>query len=154
MSNTKSFLAEQADYVLNATIGEEGLPQQSSPPPAPRLIWPWAMRWPYVFGAQNFGSRILLRSTRGALDKQLFIKKVADLLAGHELPRVSPQASLKDVSRDFIEASGATAVVDGHDKLLEHCYRWRFEAHVGKVYNNIAEVKTEKHHDVHAKINR
>jgi arabinose-5-phosphate isomerase len=52
------------------------------------------------------------------LGKQLYLK-VEDLLAGHQLPRVSPQTALKDVILEISSKRlGATAVVDATDKLL------------------------------------
>jgi arabinose-5-phosphate isomerase len=120
VSNTKSYLAEQADYVLNATIGEEACPNNLAPTTSTTAHVALGDALAIcLLELRNFGSRDFAQvHPGGALGKQLYLK-VADLLAGHQLPRVSPQTALKDVILEISSKRlGATAVVDATDKLL------------------------------------
>jgi len=120
VSNTNSYLAQQADFILNATIGEEACPNNLAPTTSTtaHLALGDALAICLLelrdFSSQDFAQF----HPGGTLGKQLYLK-VDDLLAGHQLPKVSPQTPLKDV---IIEISskrlGATAVTDEKDRLL------------------------------------
>lgn len=120
VSNTKSYLAEQADFVLNATIGEEACPNNLAPTTSTtaHLALGDALAV-CLLKLRNFDSDdFALYHPGGSLGKQLYLK-VDDLLAGHQIPKVFLQTPLKDV---IIEISskrlGAAAVVDEQDNLL------------------------------------
>jgi arabinose-5-phosphate isomerase len=119
ISNTSSYLAEQADLVLNATIAEEACPHNLAPTTSTTAHM--------AMGDALAVSLLHLRGfTRtdfaefhpgGSLGKQLYLK-VGDLMS-KAIPKVKKDASLKDV---IIEISsrrlGATAVVDETDTVL------------------------------------
>jgi arabinose-5-phosphate isomerase len=120
VSNTQSFLAQQADFVLNATIGEEACPNNLAPTTSTtaHLALGDALAI-CLLELRNFGSQDFAQvHPGGALGKQLYLK-VDDLLAGNAIPKVGANAPLKDV---IIEISskrlGATAVIDVNDALL------------------------------------
>lgn len=144
VSNTKSFLAEQADFVLNATIGEEACPNNLAPTTSTtaHLAMGDALAI-CLLELKNFGSQDFAQvHPGGALGKQLYLK-VDDLLAGHQLPRVSPQALLKDVILEISSKRlGATAVVDANDKLLGIVTDGDLRRMLQK-YTNIGEVRAE-----------
>jgi arabinose-5-phosphate isomerase len=144
ISNTKSFLAEQADFVLNATIGEEACPNNLAPTTSTTAHIALGDALAIcLLELRNFGSQDFAQvHPGGALGKQLYLK-VSDLLAGHQLPRVSPQSSLKDVILEISSKRlGATAVVDANNKLLGIVTDGDLRRMLEK-YTNIAEVKAE-----------
>ena len=120
VSNTNSYLAQQADFVLNATIDEEACPNNLAPTTSTtaHLALGDALAI-CLLELRNFSSDDFARyHPGGALGKQLYLK-VEDLLAGHQLPKVFIDTPIKDV---IIEISskrlGATAVVNEQDHLL------------------------------------
>ncbi len=119
VSNTKSYLAEQADFVLNATIGEEACPNNLAPTTSTtaHLALGDALAV-CLLELKNFTSEDFARyHPGGALGKQLYLK-VGDILGKNELPVVAAEAPLRDV---IIEISskrlGATAVTTPDKKL-------------------------------------
>jgi arabinose-5-phosphate isomerase len=120
VSNTSSYLAEQADYVLNATIAAEACPHNLAPTTSTTAhlalgdalaVCLLEMR---NFSTINFAEF----HPGGSLGKQLYLR-VSDLSGQHQLPLVKADSSLKDV---IIEISskrlGATAVVNADQHLL------------------------------------
>jgi arabinose-5-phosphate isomerase len=120
VSNTSSYLAQQADFVLNATIGEEACPHNLAPTTSTSAHMAMGDAVAIcLLELRNFSSDDFARyHPGGALGKQLYLK-VEDLIAGNALPRVLLETPIKDV---IIEISskrlGATAVVDAKDNLL------------------------------------
>lgn len=119
VSNTKSYLAEQADFVLNATVAEEACPNNLAPTTSTtaHLALGDALAV-CLLELKNFTSEDFARyHPGGALGKQLYLK-VSDILGKNELPVVAPEAPLRDV---IIEISskrlGATAVTTPDKKL-------------------------------------
>lgn len=120
VSNTKSYLAEHADYVLNATIGEEACPNNLAPTTSTtaHLAMGDALAVCLLelreFSSEDFAQY----HPGGSLGKQLYLK-VEDVISNKQLPLVKPDTLLRDV---IIEISskrlGATAVVDGASNLL------------------------------------
>lgn len=120
VSNTTSFLAEQADFVLNATIGEEACPHNLAPTTSTtaHLALGDALAV-CLLEARGFTSDDFARyHPGGSLGKQLYLK-VGDVLSRGLIPSVQENASLSEV---IIEISskrlGATAVHDQEGKLL------------------------------------
>ena len=120
VSNTNSYLAQQADFILNATIAEEACPHNLAPTTSTT-----------VHVALGDALAVCLLELRdftkndfaayhpgGSLGKQLYLK-VSDIYTHNALPIVNPHALLKDV---IIEISskrlGCTAVVDENQNLL------------------------------------
>jgi arabinose-5-phosphate isomerase len=120
VSNTNSYLAEQADFVLNATIAEEACPHNLAPTTSTT-----------VHLAMGDALAVCLLELRGftkddfaayhpggALGKQLYLR-VSDIYKHNELPIVKPHAVLKDVILEISSKRlGCTAVVDDKNTLL------------------------------------
>ncbi len=120
VSNTSSYLAEQADFVLNATIGEEACPHNLAPTTSTtaHLALGDALAV-CLLEARGFTSDDFARyHPGGSLGKQLYLK-VGDVLSKGVIPSVNENASILAV---IIEISskrlGATAVHDQEGKLL------------------------------------
>jgi arabinose-5-phosphate isomerase len=120
VSNKNSYLADHADYVLNATIGEEACPNNLAPTTSTtaHLAMGDALAV-CLLELRNFSSEDFAQyHPGGALGKQLYLK-VEDVISNNQLPRVKPDTLLRDV---IIEISskrlGATAVVDDASDLL------------------------------------
>ena len=119
VSNTNSYLADQADYVLNATIGEEACPHNLAPTTSTtaHLALGDALAV-CLLEARGFTSDDFAKyHPGGSLGKQLYLK-VADVLSKGMIPVVSEDAGLTEV---IIEISGkrlgATAVNDSKGNL-------------------------------------
>lgn len=120
VSNKNSYLAENADFVLNATIGEEACPNNLAPTTSTtaHLAMGDALAI-CLLELRDFSSEDFAQyHPGGALGKQLYLK-VEDLISNNQLPKVKPDALLRDV---IIEISskrlGATAVVNDASDLL------------------------------------
>lgn len=120
VSNTQSYLGKQADYILNATIGEEACPNNLAPTTSTtaHLALGDALAV-CLLKMRDFTDRDFAElHPGGALGKQLYLK-VSDIVAGHEVPKVYADTLLKEV---IVEISskrlGCTAVVDKTDGLL------------------------------------
>lgn len=119
VSNTNSYLAEQADLVLNATIAEEACPHNLAPTTSTTAH----MAMGDALAVTLLNLRGFSRDDfaefhpGGSLGKQLYLR-VGDLMA-KVVPKVKRDAPLKDV---IVEISskrlGATAVVDESDQVL------------------------------------
>src|SRR5690606_32137788 len=120
VSNTNSYLAEQADFVLNATIAEEACPHNLTPTTSTTVHLALGDALAIcLLELRNFSSRDFAEyHPGGSLGKQLYLK-VSDIYLQHKLPAVSAGTPLKDV---IIEISskrlGCTSVLDGNDNLL------------------------------------
>ncbi|RIW12907.1 KpsF/GutQ family sugar-phosphate isomerase [Algoriphagus lacus] len=119
VSNTTSYLAEQADYVLNATIGEEACPHNLAPTTSTtaHLALGDALAV-CLLEARGFTSDDFAKyHPGGSLGKQLYLK-VSDVLSKDLVPVVDENAGLTEV---IIEISGkrlgATAVNDAQGNL-------------------------------------
>lgn len=119
VSNTQSYLAEQADFVLNATIAEEACPLNLAPTTSTtaHLAMGDALAVS-LLELRNFTSDDFAQfHPGGALGKQLYLK-VADVFQQHQVPSVTPDAKLKDVILEISSKRlGATAVVDANGEL-------------------------------------
>lgn len=119
VSNTNSYLAEQADFILNATIGEEACPNNLAPTTSTtaHLAMGDALAV-CLLELRDFTSEDFAKyHPGGSLGKQLYLK-VEDLLAS-QVPQVNPETSLRDVILEISSKRlGATAVVDENKNLL------------------------------------
>jgi arabinose-5-phosphate isomerase len=113
-------LAKQADFILNATIGEEACPNNLAPTTSTtaHLALGDALAV-CLLKMKDFTDRDFAElHPGGALGKQLYLK-VNDLVDAKLLPVVKQDASLKEV---IVEISGkrlgCTAVVDSQQNLL------------------------------------
>jgi arabinose-5-phosphate isomerase len=120
VSNTKSYLSEQADYVLNATIAEEACPHNLAPTTSTtaHLALGDALAV-CLLELRNFSSQDFAEyHPGGSLGKQLYLK-VSDVYLQHQLPSVQPGATLKEVILEISSKRlGCTSVIDGNKILL------------------------------------
>ena len=119
VSNPKSFLAEQSDYVLNATIGEEACPHNLAPTTSTtaHLALGDALAV-CLLEARGFTSDDFAKyHPGGSLGKQLYLR-VGDVLGGNEIPVVTEHAGLVEVIMEISgKRLGATSVVDKDGNL-------------------------------------
>ncbi|MDI1324686.1 MAG: KpsF/GutQ family sugar-phosphate isomerase [Algoriphagus sp.] len=119
VSNTKSYLAEQAEYVLNATIEEEACPNNLAPTTSTtaHLAMGDALAV-CLLEARGFTPEDFAKyHPGGSLGKQLYLK-VEDLLDSQQIPKVKESAGLAEVILEISgKRLGATAVVDEEGKL-------------------------------------
>lgn len=120
VSNTNSYLAEQADFVLNATIAEEACPHNLAPTTSTttHLALGDALAV-CLLEARGFTSDDFAKyHPGGSLGKQLYLK-VGDVISKNQIPVVSAGASIAEV---IVEISGkrlgATAVLSEGEKLM------------------------------------
>jgi arabinose-5-phosphate isomerase len=114
VSNTNSYLAEHANYVLNATIGEEACPHNLAPTTSTTVHLAMGDALAVcLLEARGFTSDDFAKyHPGGSLGKQLYLK-VGDVISKTQVPLVFENASLAEV---IVEISGkrlgATAVSD------------------------------------------
>lgn len=119
VSNTKSYLAEQADFVLNGSIDEEACPHNLAPTTSTTVHLALGDALAVcLLEARGFTSDDFAKyHPGGALGKQLYLK-VGDVLSKGLIPVVDENAGLSEV---IIEISGkrlgATAVNDAEGNL-------------------------------------
>jgi len=120
VGNTGSFLAQEADYVLNTTVEQEACPNNLAPTTSTTAqlamgdaLAVCLIEW-HGFTAGDFAKF----HPGGALGKKLYLK-VGDLSRQHPVPKVLLESSLREV---IVEISskmlGVTAVL-GDDGALE-----------------------------------
>jgi arabinose-5-phosphate isomerase len=119
VGNTDSFLAKQADYVLNATVKKEACPLNLAPTSSTtaQLALGDALAV-CLLELRGFSSSDFAHyHPGGALGKKLYLK-VSDIAKMNELPSVSPkdsiQAVIMEISRKRL---GATAVTENNTLL-------------------------------------
>ncbi len=119
VSNVSSYLAQQADYVLNATIGDEACPNNLAPTTSTtaHLAMGDALAV-CLLELRNFTPADFAKyHPGGALGKQLYLK-VSDVFVHNQLPVVKPNASLKEVILEISSKRlGCTAVAEA-DRIL------------------------------------
>ena len=120
VSNTNSYLAQQADFVLNATIAEEACPHNLAPTTSTTVHLALGDALAVcLLELRDFSTRDFAEyHPGGSLGKQLYLK-VSDIYLQHKLPAVGADTPLKEV---IIEISskrlGCTSVLDGNNNLL------------------------------------
>ncbi len=120
VSNTNSYLAQHADYVLNATISEEACPHNLAPTTSTTAHMALGDALAVcLLELRNFSSNdFAMVHPGGTLGKQLYLK-VDDIYTQHGLPMVKPDSLLKEVILEITSKRlGATAVVDDKKNLL------------------------------------
>ena len=120
VSNTNSYLAEQADFILNATIAEEACTLNLAPTTSTTVHAALGDALAVcLLELRGFTSRDFAEyHPGGSLGKQLYLK-VSDIYTHNELPMVGPDTSLKDVILEISSKRlGCTAVIDDKQDLL------------------------------------
>ena len=119
VGNVNSFLAKQADFVLDATIEKEADPNNLAPTTSTTVALALGDALAVcLLSARNFDSNDFARlHPGGALGKQLYLK-VGDLYVNHDLPQVSKTDTLEKVIFEISNKRlGATTVVDQNGVL-------------------------------------
>lgn len=120
VSNTKSYLAKQADFVLNAHVEREACPLNLAPTTSTTVALALGdalamclleMR---EFTSKDFGKY----HPGGSLGKKLYLK-VKDIYPNHAIPKVIETANIQSVILEMTSKRlGCTAVVNESDELL------------------------------------
>ncbi len=120
VSNTESYLAKNAHYILRVTVEREACPNNLAPTTSTtaQLVMGDALAVCLLerkgFTREDFAKV----HPGGSLGKQLYMK-VSDLIASNDTPRVQEDTSLSDVIYEISSKRlGATAVVDENDKVI------------------------------------
>jgi arabinose-5-phosphate isomerase len=115
VGNTSSYLAKQADHILNATVGQEACPNNLAPTSSTtaQLVMGDALAVS-LLECRGFSARDFAKfHPGGTLGKQLYLK-VGDLSANNPVPKVKTTDNLKKVILEISSNRlGATAVLDG-----------------------------------------
>ncbi|MFD1769855.1 KpsF/GutQ family sugar-phosphate isomerase [Sphingobacterium suaedae] len=117
VGNLSSFLAQQADYVLDTTVAREACPNNLAPTTSTtaQLAMGDALAV-CLQTCRQFSDRDFAKyHPGGALGKQLYLK-VSDLSDANGKPVVGPQANIREVIITITKYRlGATAVLDGQN---------------------------------------
>lgn len=119
VGNTESFLASQADIVLNATVDHEACPNNLAPTSSTtaQLVMGDAIAVA-LMECRNFSARDFARfHPGGVLGKRLYMR-VSDLCQRNERPAVRPDASLRDTILEMTSKMLGCTVVMDNDKIL------------------------------------
>jgi arabinose-5-phosphate isomerase len=112
--NPNSFLAQQADYVLNTYVAKEACPNNLAPTTSTtaQLVMGDALSI-CLLELKDFGSKDFAQyHPGGALGKKLYLR-VSDLVKNNATPLVAPTTKVKEVIVEISEKLlGAVAVVD------------------------------------------
>ncbi|QNF35289.1 KpsF/GutQ family sugar-phosphate isomerase [Adhaeribacter swui] len=120
VGNVNSYLAQNADFVLNATVAKEACPHNLAPTSSTTAALALGDALAIcLLEARNFSTRDFAElHPGGSLGKQLYLK-VSDIYKQHEVPMVSEKANLKEI---IIQISskrlGATAVLESGSGTL------------------------------------
>lgn len=120
VGNTESYLAKQADFVVNSTVSKEACPNNLAPTSSTtaQLVMADALAVCLMslrgFSAQDFARY----HPGGTLGKQLYLK-VRDLSKDNECPQVSPEDELNTVIYEISSKRlGMTAVLDDNRQIV------------------------------------
>lgn len=120
VSNTDSYLAQNADYVLKATVAAEACPNNLAPTSSTtaQLALGDALAV-CLLEARGFTSEDFAKyHPGGALGKQLYLT-VGDVVPKNQIPAVTADAPLAEVIMEISgKRLGATAVLDDDSKLM------------------------------------
>lgn len=120
VGNIDSYLAQQSDFVLNATIDKEACPNNLAPTTSTTAALAIGDALAVcLIEARAFSSKdFAMLHPGGSLGKRLYLK-VEDIAIQHEIPLVKPEASIREV---IVEISskrlGAVAVSNDSLELL------------------------------------
>ncbi len=120
VGNTDSFLAQQANLVINTTVIKEACPNNLAPTSSTtaQMVMGDAIAV-CLMELKGFDNQDFARYHPGGnLGKRLYLK-VKDLVSDSIAPKVLPTATLKEVIVEITEKRlGVTAVVDTNNKVL------------------------------------
>ncbi len=119
VGNRNSYLAHQADLVLDVTVGEEGLPGNPAPTSSStaQLVMGDALAI-CLMKCRGFSTDDFAKfHPGGALGKQLYLR-VKDLYINNEKPEVGMDDSLAQVIIEMTKKRLGAAIVTNNDKLM------------------------------------
>jgi len=120
VSNLNSYLAKNADFVLNAHVEREACPLNLAPTTSTTVALALGDALAMcLLEARDFTSRDFAKyHPGGSLGKKLYLK-VRDIYPNNEVPKVSENADIQTVILEMTSKRlGATAVVGDNDELL------------------------------------
>ena len=120
VSNVDSYLAKNADFVLNAHVEREACPLNLAPTTSTTVALALGDALAMcLLEARDFTSRDFAKyHPGGSLGKKLYLK-VRDIFPHNEIPKVSEDADIQTVILEMTSKRlGATAVVGDDDELL------------------------------------
>lgn len=119
VGNTTSFLAQQADIVLDTTVEHEACPNNLAPTSSTtaQLVMGDALAVTLI-ECRNFSSSDFARfHPGGALGKQLYMR-VDDLYRQNERPCVAPSTTMRDTILEMTSKRLGCAVVTDNNKIV------------------------------------
>lgn len=120
VGSLSSYLTRQSDIILNTSVEQEACPNNLAPTSSTtaQLVMGDAIAV-VLMEIKGFGSDDFAKfHPGGILGKKLYLR-VADLYIHNEKPFVGSEASLKNIIVEISKKRlGATAVIDGNNKLL------------------------------------
>ena len=119
VGNRDSYLAQQADLVLDITVGNEGFPNTFAPTcsTTAQLVMGDALAI-CLMKCRGFSTSDFAKfHPGGALGKQLYLR-VRDLYKNNEKPEVNPDDSLTQVIIEMTRKRLGAAVVTDHGRLV------------------------------------
>lgn len=120
VSNVDSYLAKNADFVLNAHVEREACPLNLAPTTSTTVALALGDALAMcLLEARDFTSRDFAKyHPGGSLGKKLYLK-VRDIFPHNEMPKVVESADIQTVILEMTSKRlGATAVVNENDELL------------------------------------
>jgi len=120
VSNTDSYMAKHADFVLNATVDAEAYPNVLAPTTSTSVHMALGDALAVsLLESKGFTSKDFAKyHPGGSLGKQLYLK-VSDIMISNDLPIATKDVFVKDI---IIEISskrlGSTAIVNDQNKLI------------------------------------
>lgn len=119
VGQTQSYLAKQADFILNTTVSGEACPNNLAPTTSTtaQMVMGDAIAI-CLMHAKGFSSEEFAKfHPGGTLGKKLYLK-VSDLALHNEAPQVNESSSLKDVIVEITKKRlGATAVLNKEEHI-------------------------------------
>ena len=117
VGNVESYLAQQADYILNSTVEKEACPNNLAPTSSTtaQLAMGDALAV-CLLDSKDFSSKDFAKyHPGGSLGKRLYLK-VGDISAQNQKPQVKPTDSIRSVIMEISSKRlGVTAVVDNNN---------------------------------------
>jgi len=117
--NTNSFLAKNADFILNSYVEKEACPNNLAPTSSTtaQLVLGDALAV-CLLNLKDFSSNDFAKyHPGGALGKKLYLR-VSDLVANNEIPKVSQNTPVKDVIVEISKKRLGTTAVLENDKVI------------------------------------
>ena len=120
VGNVKSYLAQQADIVINTTVAQEACPNNLAPTTSTtaQMVMGDALAICLMETKEFKSTDFAKYHPGGALGKKLYLR-VAELVQPHEKPQVFAGASVKEAINEITKKRlGAAAVVNQQEEVL------------------------------------